>query len=364
MHLFSLPDEPYKRILVLFAYGLIGLFLLFVTVQFLLPVLLPFLLAWVLARVLQPLLNLCMRAVRLPRRPAALLFVLLFVGVAGGVLYLFVSRIVGEIRSFLAYLTEHGEAMLSSFTAFAERVAQRFPLSLGIDTDAVLAAAAELFTSTVSNLTAALPGVVMTVVKALPGMLFFSFVLLFSSYYLCVDFDAVNKGILALFPPASRDGALALGKHLRGTLLRYLRAYLLIMFITFSELLVGFLILRIDYAFTLALLISLIDIFPVLGVGTVLIPMAAVKVIGGDLYTGIGLIIVFAIVQIVRQVSEPRIIGVSFGMPPLLTVFSMYAGWRLLGVWGVLMLPVAATLIYGLFLPAGKQGREEKRKRV
>ncbi len=348
MPFFSLPEQGYKRVLVLFAYALIAFCCLFLFVKFLLPILLPFLLAWVLARLLQPLMAFALRTARLPRKVVALLFILLFTALAGGLSFLFVSRIVREIRSFLSYLTAHSDGILSSFLDFADGITARLPLSFGIDTDTVIAAAAELLTTTLAGITTALPGMVMTVVKAVPGILFFLFVILFSSYYLCADFSEINSALLLMLPSSFRRPVRDIGHHLKSTLVKYLRAYLLIMFITFSELLVGFLILRMDYAFTLALIVSFIDIFPVLGVGTVLLPMAALKIIGGDLYTGIGLIIVFAIVQIVRQFAEPRVVGITLGMYPLLTVLAMYAGLKLMGVPGLLIFPPLAMLLCSL----------------
>ena len=118
---------------------------------------------------------------------------------------------------------------------------------------------------------------------------------------------------------------------------------------TLFLLLVGFLVLRVKYAFLLALLIAIVDLLPVLGVGTVLIPWAITVLLGGNYVFGVGLLILYAVVLIVRQLCEPRLIGKSLGIAPLPALFATYAGWQLLGFVGMLIAPLAAVLIKAVY---------------
>jgi predicted PurR-regulated permease PerM len=117
---------------------------------------------------------------------------------------------------------------------------------------------------------------------------------------------------------------------------------------TFAQLLIGFLILRIPYALTLAALIALIDILPVLGVGTVLVPWAILLLVRGDTYTGVGLLLMFGIIWIIRQISEPRIVGHSVGLSPLVTLIVMYAGYHFMGFGGLFVFPLVMILLKNL----------------
>ena len=124
-----------------------------------------------------------------------------------------------------------------------------------------------------------------------------------------------------------------------------LKGYLLTVGITFLQLYVGFLILGMDYALTIALITALVDILPVIGVGTVLVPWAAVKLIAGANYQGFGLLIIFAVVSVVREIIEPKIIGKSIGLHPLATLFSMYIGLETCGFLGMITFPVLLIAI-------------------
>ena len=106
----------------------------------------------------------------------------------------------------------------------------------------------------------------------------------------------------------------------------------------------GFCVLRVEYAFLLAILIALVDMLPILGVGTVLVPWALIALIQRDFQRGIGLLVLYLLMLILRQVLEPKLLGKSLGLHPLLTLFSTWIGWKLLGFVGMLLAPFAALL--------------------
>ena len=95
----------------------------------------------------------------------------------------------------------------------------------------------------------------------------------------------------------------------------------------------------------LSLLIALVDLLPILGVGTVLVPWAIIALAQHDLYRGIGLLVLYLIITILRQAAEPRLLGKSLGLSPLLTLFSTWVGWRLLGVLGMLIAPFVTLVL-------------------
>ena len=94
---------------------------------------------------------------------------------------------------------------------------------------------------------------------------------------------------------------------------------------------------------------AVVDILPVLGVGTVLIPWAVIEIIFiKDLYMGIGLAIIYIVVTVIRQITEPKVVAGSLGLPPLAAIVSMYAGFKLLGIFGMIAGPMIALAIRSL----------------
>ena len=103
--------------------------------------------------------------------------------------------------------------------------------------------------------------------------------------------------------------------------------------------------MKIEYSLLLAIIIAFIDILPVLGVGTVLIPWGLITLLMKDFRTGTGLLILYGIITILRQFIEPKIIGKSLGLHPLVSLISMYMGFRLFGVFGMITGPLTAMVI-------------------
>lgn len=98
------------------------------------------------------------------------------------------------------------------------------------------------------------------------------------------------------------------------------------MLITFGELALGLLLLRVDLALVLSALIALVDALPVLGTGTVLVPWALVSLLGGNWKLALGLAVLYGVIWLVRSLLEPRLIGSRVGLPPLAALLSLYVG--------------------------------------
>ncbi len=125
---------------------------------------------------------------------------------------------------------------------------------------------------------------------------------------------------------------------------------------TFLLLLAGLLILKIRYAVLLALVIALLDLLPVIGTGTLLLPLSVLFFAQGDAWRGVGLLLLYAIVLLVRQFAEPRLIGQHLGIHPLLSLLSMYAGMQWGGMAGMLLLPAALLTAKAVWQTASKTG--------
>jgi predicted PurR-regulated permease PerM len=103
-------------------------------------------------------------------------------------------------------------------------------------------------------------------------------------------------------------------------------------------------VLGIDYAFVLAILIAFVDFLPVFGTGAVLVPWGIILLLMKNYFLGVGIIIIFVLMTIIRQIIEPKIVGKSLGVPPLMTLAAMYTGFSLCGFGGLFLFPIALTV--------------------
>ena len=141
------------------------------------------------------------------------------------------------------------------------------------------------------------------------------------------------------------DNAVKIKNILVNSVFKFAKGYLIILGITFSELFLGFTVLKIKYVLLLAAVISLIDILPVLGTGTVLIPWAAVEFIMGNTAKGTSLAALYIVITVVRNFAEPKIIGKQMGIKPLFTLLAMFIGIKLFGLAGIFILPIMLIVV-------------------
>lgn len=316
-----------------------------------LSALLPFLLAAALVALLSPLAQRLSHFLHMEKKicSVALLFlsvalVLLFGGFA-------VARLLREAQGIVTrLLTDVG----SPSSAISDAIdALRLPETE--ESNVFRAQLKRMLTDFAVNLlgdlAARLPQWAAKSASAIPSAILFIVVTVLAGLRFCIGGEQLREIFLSRLPKLWRQ-KIRPEKWIR-MFRGYLRAYLLLFLLTFVELLVGFLILGLDYTALPALLVALVDILPVLGVGTVLIPWAILELLCHRFYLGFGLLILWLAVTVVRQAVEPHLVGKTLGIPPFLSLAVSYIAFKLTGVVGLLLGPPLAVLLQMLL-----KGRE------
>lgn len=358
----KISEWPIERLAAFVVVGAGAFLLLYFFLAPVLAAALPFLLAWGLAYLVRRPAGLLARRLRLPVGAVSVALVFLLLFLCGGGLFWLLSRAASELFTVAANLAKDGdliETISSDMRAWWDGVLLRFPLlsSLGEmgeggTLDTLLSNLLAQAVKGVGSFAARAAGVI---ASALPSWVLFLFVCPVAAYYFARDLDGIHRSIVTHLPAWARAPLLRLKEGALHTALGYFRAYLLLMFVTFLLLFVGFLLLGVRYALLLAALFALLDFLPVIGVGTLLLPWSLFSFFCGDLRMGIGLVVLYAIITAVRQFLEPRVVGRHLGMHPLLALISMYAGLKLFGFWGLMLLPAALLTLRHVF-----SAREEK----
>ncbi len=169
------------------------------------------------------------------------------------------------------------------------------------------------------------------------------------SVFISLDYSAVTSFLVSRLPPKGRKLFFECKEYLTVSLLGMVRAYFLLMCLTFAELWLGFFLLGIEHSCFFAFLFAFLDILPCIGVGLLLIPWAVCELLFDQWTLGLGLLILYAIISFVRNIMEPKIVGHCIGLPPLVTLVAMYAGLTLCGFWGLFLAPPLVLLIRFLY---------------
>lgn len=307
------------------------------------PYIAPFVIAVLLAYALEPVVRFFQRY-RFPRKAATLATILLFLGAFSLLVAFLVVRIFSEIRDLFEIMPK----LINDFYLRATALlADEGTIMAGLP-DELVSFVQELLKNLVSygaNLVNEAVKGLLGVAISLPSAVLFIFITLISTYFLSSDREKMGVFLKTQIPGYWIDKFYAVKGNIRQSFLRLMKAYLIIISMTFTELIVGFSLLKVSYVLALAAIIAIADILPVVGTGGFLVPWAIYSFVIDDVPRGVGLLVLYVVVLLVRQVLEPKIVGSQIGVHPILTLGSMYVGIQALGGFGIIMGPVVFMVL-------------------
>ena len=341
-----------RKFIINIAYWAIIIAIIYLVFKYLINLFMPFFLALVFSSILRPLVRFLSKKCRIRHNIAAVFCVLLFFAVLGGLGVLVLAKMVSGATDLISTVPKlYDTAIQPGLLNLMENIqefASRF--------DPAVVEMVEEFTpeliSTIGNAVTRFSMSAVSVLSGLatklPGILLECVICVIATVFMSVDYDRMTAFIMRQFPEKAKKLAVDIKNSLYMIILRYGKSYLLILFITFLEIAIGLLIIGVKKAVLAAFLIAVFDIFPIVGAGLVLVSWAVICFIQGNVTRGIGLLLLYIIVVVVRQIIEPRIIGKHVGLHPLITLICMFVGGSLFGAMGLLGVPLTAAIIQNL----------------
>lgn len=349
--------ERYAAISICSVVGLFAFWLLF---KYALPILLPFVFAWCVGLLISPVAIRISKSARIPRGFVGAVLMILLLSVIILLAVLAVERLMSEAVRLSDSLAQTGGGevgiTISEMVEYASNLTSNLPILRELRNATELEgfwenvdkSLADSIMGSAFGIVSGVTEFVGKLIASLPTVLVTLTVTLISAFYFCTG--SAEKQIRELFPRGLGGNASKIIEKIKLAILGWVRAYLLLLTLTFFELFVGLSIIGVKYSFILAIIIAAVDILPVLGTGTVLIPWAVISLLMKDYRIGLGLLILYGVISIVRQICEPKIVGKSLGMPPLLSLVSMYVGFRLFGFFGMIAGPAAAMILRSIII--------------
>lgn len=337
----------YRGIRKAFSIAATALFL-WLSVRFFLPLSLPFLLGGALALGADPMVSFLCRRSRLPRGAASAL------GVTGAfcllvllllILCALILRQLGTLMRILPSLEAAAAGGLSSLSQWALALTQRLPGSIGT----LLGNSVQEFFSGSSRLLEEAfryaVGLTGGILSQVPDSALILGTAIISSYMISVRLPRIRIWLREKIPLEKIRRLLDGLARVRTALFGWLKAQAKLMGITWLILTMGLVLLRVPHAPLWATAVALVDAFPILGTGTVLLPWALVCFLQADSIRAVGLLSVYGVICLTRSVLEPKLVGSHLGLDPLATLAALYAGYKLWGFGGMLLSPILAVAV-------------------
>ena len=315
------------------------------------------LIAWGVGAMMAPVARVCARLFGISRRVCGLIC---FLGMAfgvGGLLVWGVGRLAEELSRLTVWLLENRVLLfewIEKVSDVLSRMPNWLPIRSSIEDGAwqidLQKIVNERLLQTISALGNVMTAGVVSVLVATPRLLLGGVIGFVACAYTSMDYELLRDRLIACLPTPWRARAKSFGNHCLQALGATVRAYGILTLLTFAEVLLGLSILGVRYALLLSLVIAAVDLLPILGTGCVLIPWAIVALLCRRTALGVGLLILYLIITVTRQVVAPHLLGKQMGIHPLVSLFAMLTGMELFGFWGMVLAPILVMLLKPLFI--------------
>lgn len=335
----------------------------------------PFIIAFGIAMFLQKPVRAISKKTKIKKNIIAAVAVLLIIAILASLLVLVGYRIVVEFRGLGGYLldklnnlpalVQSAEGWIISHISFLPDSIEKTAVdAIGDFADKLLLLLAGQKTSLgeagldagsldLSLITTPLGGLLSTA-KQIPAILTATLISIIACFFLTCDYDNFTN-MIKKNVSEEHERSLVKTKKLFGDILgKMVKSYSTIILITFCEVAIGLNILKLigvydgGYIIAISIVTAFVDIFPVLGTGTIMIPWAIFSLFSGNIGLAIGLIVMYALISVIRQIIEPKLVSMNVGIHPVITLMGMYLGLQLFGVLGIFILPITFFLVKAL----------------
>lgn len=361
-----------KRIINLVYFAIIlGLSYLFVRYCF--WVFFPFLLAFLLAVIVQKPADFLVRKTKLKKGISSTILILGLFFIAGGLISLLGMKLVDIIKNTIDFVTAQLTDLpsliddikywvINTAEILPDKIETKFVATASnwfdVIRDKSVTEIAAIITGSasgeekfsLSTITTPLSGLWSTA-KRIPSVFVAIIITILSSCFMAADYDWIVTFIKKQLSPEHKRKLSISKRVVFQSLGKLIRSYVLIICITGTEIFIGLNILSLVGLYDngniiiISVIVALLDILPVLGTGTFMIPWAIYSLITGKVGLAIGLFIVYAVIYVVRQVIEPKIVGGTVGLPPFVTLMGMYIGSQLFGFIGIFLVPIMIIIV-------------------
>lgn len=345
--------EKKRSFIINILYYTICLGLIYVTLRYGIYLFFPFLMGFFIAFILKPLIKRIQKYTKLPMKLVSIVVLILFYVIIIYLLTFLSMNFYVWLKDFLTTLPQtyksdiepalyqmgdYIQLMVSNFDSNAQMTMlgfiEQFQDNLG-----------EIFTSLSSGLLLELS----YFAKGVPSFVLSLFFTILTSFFCIYDYKKITVFIMSLLPEYGQIQVLKIKRILVNSVLSFIKGYAKIMSITFIELLIGLYVLGIENAWAIALIIALFDILPLLGTGGIMIPWILISYMNGQSKLATGLLVVYLIITLVRNIVEPKIVGKQLGLHPLLMLLCIFLGAKLFGIIGFILMPITAIIVKEYF---------------
>lgn len=321
----------------------------YVVVKYAIGWFLPFVIGFGIAFLLKPIINFTTKKTKMKRKAVAGITVLLFHATIGTLVALGITKLILLIKELAQNLpsiyANTVEPVIYQMFNSANNFMTKLDPSLIQASRDNLESIKDSLNSIAASISSFAVHILSSTVLSIPEFLLMLLISIISSFFFAMDYVNITSFIRRQFSQKTIEIMIEIKNATIGTIVSFLKAYSVIILTTFTELSIGLSILGVKGAISVALSIACFDVMPVVGTGCIIIPWAISNFLQGNVKLGVGLLVLYLIILIVRNVLEPKVVGDQVGLHPIVMLLCIFVGAELLGVFGIIALPVTVIIL-------------------
>lgn len=306
----------------------------------------PIFIGLLIALIANPLVKFLEKKLKIKRKIGSVITIVLTLALILFLCYLLIARLVREGANLLQNAPEIYKSVTMQLEGVMQNSAGRMPAGLADILEKVGGALSHSIGGIISKISEPTVAASVAVAKSIPEFLLYTIITVLAAYFLVADRAKIGAAFKKCLPDSVSNTIHYIYRSFVDAVWGYFKAQFQIMGIIFVILLIGFYVLGVKYAWLIAAITAFLDMLPVFGTGTVIIPWGVYCALVGDYRLLIGLVIIYIISQLTHQLLQPKLIGDQVGLDPFLTLVLIFVGYKINGIIGMLIaLPVAIIII-------------------
>lgn len=327
----------------------------------------PFFLALLLVACINPLVQLIYRKLKINQQvTSVIILVALYSGVAFLIFAVCTKIIFGikeVFRQLPIYYEETLKPALDNFAGWTEGWLVNIPIEQLQNIESIGNSISNALTNFISSISDYGIAFVTDLIGGIPGLLISIAFAILLSFFISLEYDKMMGFFRTQFPDKIISKTDELKMLCKDTIFKYIKAWMILMVCTFVELSIGFFVIGISNPIGKAAGIAIFDALPVFGTGGIMIPWIIIELFQMNYKISFSLAILYIIVTVIRNMIEPKVVGDQLGLNPVVSLISIYMGYRLLGVMGMILFPILAQILLTLHQNGTIQLYKERNKK-
>lgn len=305
----------------------------------------PFIIAWLFATGLNHVVTWSHKALGLHRGVGTIISMLTILSGVLTILGVILKKLWEQMLNFSKMIPNTTDQVITQMNGLEERLGWTLQLLPGGKAMTNLDSVVQQVMNSLSDFLSSIIPVAYDAVSKVPNVILFIITMLLSTFFMTKDYYKIKDFIKAQFSDTIVDKIVIMQHGMLEAIGGYIRTQVILMSITFSICFIGLFIFDVNYALLLAVIISIVDALPVFGSGTILIPWGIYTLLIGNYTLGIGLLCIYGIIFVARQIMEPKILSTQIGMYALVTLMSVYIGYKIIGFIGLILGPAIVVIL-------------------